>query len=227
MYIHGLVKLRTDKKCVELLLDGKLYANTLRYFREHTDELEGVAWLSSGSLTIGDGETKRTILPSELDGPSQVALDHVNVFCLFAFHSPLVTAPEREDQRLARESETVRKQSRMLSNCATSLGEYAVVITNGRDFRRRVQMALEQKKFEGRMGMVKYYDPENPPQLGSDLLKIPFYKNCRFQHENEYRIAIVPGRDHSGPLELEIGDIRDIAICCKTREIEDSLKVVC
>ena len=81
-------------------------------------------------------------------------------------------------------------------------------------------MALEREGFEGRMGMVKYYEPENPPQLGPDPLKIPFYKNCRFQHENEYRIAIVLGRDHSGPLNLEVGDIRDIAICCKTREIE-------
>ena len=180
MYIHGLVKLRTAKKHVERLLDGQLYANTLRYFREHTDEFEGVAWLPSGSLTIGDGETKRTIRPFELESPPRLELDHVNVFCLFAFHSTSATDEEPEDQRLARESETVRKQSRMLSNCTKSLGEYAVVITNGREFIKRAQIALEREEFRGKMGMVKYYGTENPPQLEPDLLKVPFYKTKDF-----------------------------------------------
>ena len=71
-------------------------------------------------------------------------------------------------------------------------------------------------------GAVQYINPNTFRTDLTELLRIPLFKQKRFTHQKEYRFVFQTGRD---PLELPIGDIRDIAFCMRTEDIYDSVKV--
>ena len=65
--IISLMKILPCKEYVEYFLDGKLYCNTVRYFRDKGyDEFEGAAFLHPTTLRIGS----HTVPEEDLVGPA-------------------------------------------------------------------------------------------------------------------------------------------------------------
>ena len=84
------MKILPCKEYVEYFLDGKLYCNTVRYFRDKRyDEFEGADFLHPTTLRLDS----HTIPEEDLAGPVILHSNFVadlNVFCMFAWRAPKV-----------------------------------------------------------------------------------------------------------------------------------------
>ena len=195
----------------EQFLDGQLYCNTLRFFREQPngDEYEGTMSLT-GTLQIGG----HTIPKEDLIEPplfSSDLLSGLNAFCMFACVDPI-------------------SQFGSLRKLAGTFGEYTVVIENVPEFFRRVDQAAKHPRsgvHRCRRGLVDYAEPtgEIPIATVQEYLKVAFQKRKRFAEESEYRFAYLTGREPAGPFILNVGCIRDIAFRTGTEGMYDSIRV--
>lgn len=222
--VYALAKMRKPEH-VNALLDGKLRMGSIEYYRDCFDEFEGVAGVLPATLTISDGSEELILSRDDWPGPGVLHLRDVYVFCLFSFHGPRVSIDEPADTAHARELARLKDQARMLSRCADKYGERVVLIRSGTEFKRRVRMAAKERGYRCYSGLVRYFGPDSQPTLGRNLLDVAFAKRNEFQHENEYRIVVCPGRLSQRFLELDIGDIRDITVCYPTRDFEDSVSI--
>ena len=214
------MKLLPCKEYVEFFLDGKLYCNTVRYFRdEGYDEFEGAAFLHPTTLRINS----HTIPAEDLAGPVILKPNLVadlNVFCMFSWRVPKVG-----DDKILIDLES---QLGSIAACIADFGPYAVVVKNTTEFLRRVELAVTQRGSEalaGVRGVVRYINPDTYRTNLAEPLKIPLFKQERFAHQKEYRFVFQTGREPAGPLVLPIGDIRDIAFCMSTEDVYDNVKV--
>ena len=156
-----LVKFYSDKDDADKMLAGQLYAGRLWKFREtedpaRRDEFEGTMLWENGILTLrnDDGESI-TVSPDDLAGPIERRshlVDNLNVFCMTVFRSDLGPWPswqlvDQVTQQVAKSLPTCRK-----------FGGHAVVITDAKEFLRRVRRAAERKDWQVRSSRVQYYD---------------------------------------------------------------------
>ena len=218
--IVSLMKILPCKEYVECFLDGMLYCNTVRYFRdEGYDEFEGAAFLHPTDLHI----SAHAFRVEDLAGPVILKLNvvaNLNVFCMFSWRVPKVG----DDKiRIDLESQLGR-----ITDCKDDFGPYTVVVKNTTEFFRRVKMAIKERRREvraGVRGVVRYINPDTHRSNLDELLKIPLFKQERFEHQREYRFVFQTDREPAGPLVLPIGDIRDIAFWMKTEDVYDNVKV--
>ena len=82
------------------------------------------------------------------------------------------------------------------------LGDCFVVITDVREFIKRIGDKLKERGYE--YGLVDYYNPKEY----SGPLNV-FRKPVKFKYQKEFRFFVK--RNKSGPLDIEIGSIEDIA----------------
>lgn len=218
--IISLMKILSCKKHVEFFLDGKMYCNTVRYFRdEGYDELEGAVFSHPTTLHINS----YPIPVEDLAGPVVYQLNVVadfNVFCMFSWRVPRI-----DDDKIMID---LPSQLGSIEQCIDNFGPHTVVIKNTREFIRRVELAIKRHHggvLAGRAGVVRYINPDTHRSEPADLLEIPFFKHERFAHEKEFRFVFHTCRDPAGPLVLPIGDLRDIAFWMKTEDVYDSARV--
>ena len=218
--IVSLMKILPCKEYVEYFLDGKLYCNTVRYFRdEGYDEFEGAAFLHPTTLRINS----YTIPVEDLAGPVVLKPNLVadlNVFCMFSWRVPKVG----DDEILI----DLESQLGSIAACIADFGPYTVVVKNTTEFLRRVDLAVTRRgsgAIAGVRDAVRYINPDTYESNLAEPLKIPLFKQKRFAHQKEYRFVFQTGREPAGHLELPIGDIRDIAFCMRTEDVYDSVKV--
>ena len=219
-----LVKCYRDKDHADKMLAGELHAGRLWKFREtedraRRDEFEGTMLWEDGILTLraGEGESV-TVSPNDLDGPIERRshlVDNLNVFCMTVFRSDLGPWPswhlvDQVTQQVAESLPTCRK-----------FGEHAVVITDAKEFLRRVRRAAERKDWQVRSSRVQYYDAYPlDVAFGDDRSFAPaFWKSRDYQSEREFRIAMNTRTMGDNPVTLHIGGIRDIAQYIRTREL--------
>ena len=131
--IISLMKILPCKEYVEYFLDGKLYCNTVRYFRDKGyDEFEGAAFLHPTTLRIGS----HTVPEEDLVGPAILTPNLVadlNVFCMFSWRAPKVG----DDAILI----DLESQLGSIAACIAEFGTYTVVVKNTTEFLRRVELA--------------------------------------------------------------------------------------
>lgn len=218
--IVSLMKIVRCQSYANSFLDGNLYCNTVRYFRDHGyDEFEGAAFLHPDTVRFGS----HTIPKEDLAGPVVVKLDRVadlNIFCMFSW-----TVPTVGNDRILIDLES---QLGSIESCITDFGPYTVVVKNTTEFLRRVDRAVTQcgSGFLLSMrGVVRYFDPDTHQTDFANELKIPLFKQKRFAYQKEYRFVLQTGRQTAGPLVLTIGDIRDIAFCMKTEDVYASVNI--
>ena len=218
--IVSLMKILPCKEYVECFLDGKLYCNTVRYFRdEGYDEFEGAAFLHPTDLHI----SSHAFRVEDLAGPVILKLNvvaNLNVFCMFSWRVPKVG-----DDKIMVDLES---QLGSITDCIADFGPYSVVVKNTTEFFRRVELAIKQRRravLAGVRGVVRYFNADTHRSSLDELLKIPLFKQERFAHQKEYRFVFQTGREPAGPLVLPIGDIRDIAFCMRTVDVYDGAKV--
>ena len=216
--IVSLMKILRCKEYVEYFLDGKLYCNTVRYFRdEDYDELEGAAFLHPTTLRINS----YTIPEEDLAGPLILTANLVadlRVFCMFSWRVPKVG----DDEILI----DLESQLGSIRDCINEFGPYTVLVKNTTEFLRRVELAAKRRGILSFVRDAVQYI--NPSTFRTDLtkpLRIPLFKHERFAHQKEYRFVFQTGRENAGHVELPIGDIRDIAFCMRTEDIYDSVRI--
>ncbi len=219
-----LVKFFSRKQHADKMLAGGLRAGRLKKFRDtedqaRRDDFEGTILWEGGTLTLRGGEGESlTVSPDDLAGPIEWRphlLDNLNVFCMTAFRSDLGPWPswplvDQVTQQVAESLPTCRK-----------FGKHAVVITDTKEFLKRVTRAAERENCELCSSLVRYYD-SYPPDIafGDGQSFTPaFLKPRDFQLEREFRVAMNTGTLGDDPVPLDIGEIRDISFYTATREL--------
>ena len=226
--IFSLVKLFCNKDHAKDFVSGKLFMNTIRSFKEYTDEsgelrgdeYEGVVALYQpkmlGEIKIGD----ICIPASELAAPivmhGNQLLNH-NVFCIYSLNS-------RGHDSVSAETIYDFKRTLDLHKSCFGLGKHCVVILNVTEFISRCTSAIKKEDFDGSLGLVDYFNEHefhgNMPEK-----KLGYQKRSFFSHQREYRVKIDTRRTTPSPYILEVGDLSDIAMITTTEDFNAQLKV--
>lgn len=213
-----LVKFVNKVEHVEDLLDGKLFAQRLAWFkrRESTDEVgrldrhEGTSvWHQPGQirLVINDWD-----LTPDLAGPVQMQpnwLDHLNVFCMHAVHADQA-AFDRATSGALEDMEHLRRRLLIPERCI-KLGAHAVIVTDISEFMRRFGNAVASNGYRAWSHLVRYYDPASFHGQFDGIDPV-FRKRIAYSYQREYRFAIWTRTTGNNPIKLDIGDIRDITV---------------
>jgi hypothetical protein len=226
--IHSLFKIFKEERHRDDFLDGRLYMNRLKFFKKLEDKeinsrndpdeaVSGWYQPNKGSYLKVNGY----IIPSEdLAGPIKISYDkfnNLNVFCLSALYS-------NEFEQITEENLNAYRKSLLLDNKILELGDYFVILINPSTFIEKVGSAIRGKNFEGKIGLVEYYDPNtfhgNFPE--SD---VPFRKQKQFSYQKEYRIVIDSRIADDSPYILEIGSIQNICLTCRATKVNSLIEV--
>lgn len=212
----ALMKVVKCKRYAEDLLNGKLYCNSIEWFRQNHDEFEGDYYTFPERITLKDipGMKDRTITKEEFDGPVTFYAHNMRnnfAYCMFSWLAPM--KDDIVDIRLP-------DQVGSLTDLSKKFGPHTVVV-NDHEFIERVDNTVRQNKISYERGPVYYADPKD---LKTDSPRSPgFNKRECFSNEKEYRFLFDKQRPNCGndnhAFCLEIGDIRDIAVYMKTDEI--------
>ena len=214
--IFYLMKVFSEAQQADDFVKGKVYANRLCYFKNiedsevRGDRDEGAIVLPRDGLTIdmaatnqATGEVDRIrILSEELAGPLVIQpewCDHINVFCMYAGH----IGDDKRSVEVDHISECI-EQLKIPADCQ-KLGKYAVIITKGPEFVRRVHQAAKRQKYKLAARLVKYYDAEVGMQSMQSEVEAVFSKRKIYEHQREYRFAIGTGTTGRGAITLDIG----------------------
>ena len=95
-------------------------------------------------------------------------------------------------------------------------------IRNIPEFLRRIESTAEGNGYRISRGFVEYYDPDSFHGSFSDWEAI-FRKQNEYMYQHEYRFVIDTLVIGDWPIDLEIGDIRDISLCLETSKINTEL----
>lgn len=230
-----LAKVFRKAKHAEDFLNGQMYSNSLAYFKKiedggvRGDKDEGAIMLHREGLIIELTATNRatgvadTIRMSgdELTSPLVIhpeRFDHINVFCMYAGHTGDIKSVSEQNAL------KLKKQIEIPGDCA-QLGDFAVVITNVREFLGRVRAGAKRLGYSVCSGLVRYYNPQvGSPPTKSEIEAI-FTKRNEYEYQKEFRIAIDTGTREGDPTTLCIGKIHDIALPIPTSEINRQLRV--
>ena len=219
-----LAKFLSEEAHVRDLLDGKIYANRLSWFKrmERGDDSgrwdchEGtVVWHQPDRIGVAINGMDIT---RDLVGPFQVQLDQLdslNIYCMYAAHiddADLEGVPDEIPERL-------RSRLAIPPSCS-SLGQYAVVIKDIPEFVRRIGETARARGYRMWYGRVDYYDPDiyHGSRLGIDAI---FQKQVDYREQCEFRLVIETQTGGTGPIILKISDIHDIALQYRTIELNE------
>lgn len=218
------MKIVSCEEYANCFLDGNLYCNTVRYFREEGyDKLEGAFFIHPDTISLSSSHgsliiPKEDLAASVIVQPDQVA--DLNIFCMFSWRVRKVGG----DKVLI----DLESQLGSITDCIADFGPYTVVVTNTTEFFGRLDLAVKHGHcgiLAGMRGVVRYIDPDTHHSQPAAPLEIPLFKQERFAHQQEYRFIFKTDREPAHPLVLPIGDIRDIAFCMRTEQVYDSVKV--
>lgn len=206
------------------LLEGKIYLNSLEYYRGIEEILNGkekdrnsaINDFLEGSLAsvnrkdlekIGLGDLEKEFRDNLVGNVHLLSegLKYFKLFCLYA----LLYDDERK---------VMIAPSKKLNQFGC---EYAVIIKDIEEFRKRLFSCLESGKekygiIEVKGDLVDYYNnDEKSKKLG------PFNKTSDFWWQHEFRLVFKEMNPNLNAMIIEIGDISDIAYCVKTKELLD------
>ena len=219
-----LVKFLAEEAHVWDLLDGRIYANRLSWFREidesddsgRGDKYEGiVGWFQPGKGVLRSGDMD--IMPN-IDRPIEIRsnqLDHYNLFCTtygWVHEDVLNGLSDADSEELS--------NTLLVPKLWLSLGQFAVVIKDVDEFIRRMKEAADALGFVIGHKQVEYYDPETYHGVTSAADAI-FRKQDRHSYQQEFRFVIATHTEGNEHVTIEIGDIHDIAVGVRTAELNE------
>lgn len=226
MYYLVLIKLNKTRERAEDLLNGKLYCNRIKVLANRFDKYEGVSRIFNDDLVFEiDGFTFKK---EDLAGPLEYKsyrVQNCHAYCMYSISNRTLGPITSENIEEARTLFTVP------SHCAEEFGKQAVVVVDFEEFGERIRKAAVRENFGLKSNWITYYDPENPPEnmhecmLPDNVLKQAFYKDRKFENENEFRFLIETGTEGIDPVELAIGDIRDIAFQVPYAKLHECFRV--
>lgn len=209
-----LVKFKSEA-IVDSLQSGCVYMNKLDVFRkiEQAEDDDKVGDHIDGLLHLHDA-----IIHIPDEGESQVVHNQGiktkysddYCYCFFSLNLDTLKFEFSDEQKEKMEE----------------MGEWALVITDFDEFVKRLQVKAEEKGFELYHDYVKYFDPEVDSAnilfslIGEDGLKrAAFLKRKKYAYQQEYRFLLHKAGATEEKVILEIGDISDISVKMKAKNI--------
>ena len=213
-FIKGfpLIKFKSDE-LIKSLQSGKIYLNSLKWFRDYEND--------SGDVVVGDSfeamihineatfvhqESGEQIEMSDCLIPTTESNSYV--FCM-TYIAPRVESFQFDNQQKSE---------------FTNFGDTALIILDSEEFINRIRAAANAKGYEIYFSAAHYYDESaDLANVWFSLMQgthnIAFWKRKAYSYQQEFRI-LIPGSgltdDH---LELDIGDISDISIIQSTDKV--------
>lgn len=204
-----LFKFGERKHIDELVREGHLFMNTLKFFREReikdllrSDKHEGASHcmqaegatlrMKQDDTWVDIGTIRDQILAS--DGSEEIT----NVFCMYAFREKAAT--EKIDPK------------------NFGFGDTYAAVTDGDEFLRRVRRAEEREGLTLKHDLVEYVDRSTyNGNLGV------FRKFSEFAYQSEFRISVVSGL--KGPYSLRVGDLSDIIMTGNLVDLNERIRI--
>ena len=203
-----LIKFQSEERLLSFRA-GHLYAKRMSYYRRLEEETgdNTVGDCFEGMLHVNEGEvrfpeTGETLTLKDALVPTLNSDDCV--FCMFGFSC------EKDEHHFSEEQK----------NEMQKFGDMALIITDEREFVRRVEEAAKKKGFTAHYGAVRYYDPRNDYvniilSIMQGNWNVAFWKRKEYEYQQEVRFIFSPdGEDFDKEVDhlmLEIGDISDIS----------------
>lgn len=220
-------------------LNGKIFMNTIKFFKEYEDVHDGNVgdkheavggWFQPPGMRIvikPEGAEPITITEEDLAGPIVMRMnkhDTINVFCITYLHSHGIGLDDPVDD------ETFEKLQGYFTvpDDLVNLGEYAVVIPKTQPFLEKIRNAAtklisEKQALSFRAEKVTYYDKNSSLSLTNPDDAV-FHKQKDYEHQSEFRVCLDRGSNVAEPFILEVGDLDGIALPCLTNEINSFIK---
>lgn len=202
-----------NREIIESLRSGKIYLNSLKWFREYENEsgdivvgdsYEGMLHVNDGELIIKEtGEHQRlndTIIPT--------VLSNSYVFCM-TYIDPRNDKFEFTDEQ---KEELVQ------------FGDTALLILDSDAFISKIKKAAEEKGYKIYFNNVHYYDETiDWADIFISLIpgthNIAFWKRKTYSNQQEFRMVIPVEEYTEDHIELDIGDISDISEIFTTEQV--------
>lgn len=204
--IHSLMAIKFGKKAHNKdILDGKLYLNTVEYFRDLEesklvtrgigDSDDSCFVLSNGHLEIYDDKNGDRIMTVPFTKGKHKTCGDKNLFCLYIMDRDNIKKAYigENGKALFIEAGFTEQQKadimRLLNN-----PESALFILNEKDFMASIIEAVKQKGSKCTFRRVTYRDnrcltPDYVESYGADNESMTFYKDVFFSPEHEFRIC--------------------------------------
>lgn len=237
--IYLLIKVFDKEEYADAFLQkGEMFCRTLGDFKRIEDDgvrgdvYEGVTdWHQPDqiSLTISYKDQDRgehTFPIKDLAGPlimQKNGFDRLNLYCMYAVKvQEFENLYETEDER-AGVVEKINAMLATLSDEILSLGEFAVVIYQVKDFIDQVKKIATAQNYACCSDSIKYYDPKTF-NGGFKELESVFRKRNTYAHQSEYRF-VFSSYEPEGTKSIHVGSLEKIAFKVATKEINEKLQI--
>lgn len=195
--VHGLMKIGQNKHIRELHSEGKIFCNTIRYFREQQkkdknrhDSREGAfktELLNPDSLKISvDGKKLPVKFTYARLNEFDNSKDDHKLYCMYGFKKKHITGKPFIDKR------------------NVDFGSKALIISNTEEFVKRIENKLKEMGIKYSYDYVSYYEEETI----NDQLSV-YHKPKDFNYQSEFRFLI--NENDSENLVIKIGSLKDIS----------------
>ncbi|GLI54924.1 hypothetical protein PM10SUCC1_04390 [Propionigenium maris DSM 9537] len=219
------------KEHMESLMKGTVYMNSMEFFKAYEDcnnigdQEEGVQKIlqpDHTKITIGpvefekDGKLikipERTLSKENglINLKINLDISNINLFCLYKISLEKIC----KDNLIFHLPQEI-KDDENYTHC--------VIFNDPQKFVEKLNYSAKNKSNDFQAKVIEYVDKDSyHGEVGI------FKKFKKYEHQNEYRIALVPDQQYRGSnneFVLEIGDLSDIALLMETSQLEDSLEI--
>ena len=193
---------------LEMLRDGIMYLNTLKYFWEiedgdlrgdRFDTIDKIIRHNTGviELTPKGGKTLRGEVVNFEYREHTSEPESINLFCMYALRPAHGSFPV-DPRNLA-------------------FGDYALVLLEPQRFIDLTHQAIVDNGIQGSAGIVEYVDNDFAGEMG------PFRKLRRFEYQSEWRMVTYGGMGTARNLEL--GSLSDIVKIVRSEDLNTIVAV--
>lgn len=209
----GLFKFFNSKKYRDDFLNGHLYFSSLNSFRKvEKSEVFGqndcyeccdILQPDSVKVTIGNTELTDFAGPISICSESDVLRSNIMCFSTIGMDVENVLFPEK----------------------MTEYGEFVVAIPQAELFIERLGKVVKGLDLKLYRGAVKYYD-FSKDIISCGFPEIAFQKRSEFSYQREFRFLLKKRDPIDAPLILEVGDLSDIAMSCKSCDLNGMIDAI-
>lgn len=188
----------SEKQYIESTRKGKLYMNSLGFFRAM--EQEGIGDKQEG-IMISNG-TGILLFEGQVLAEFKNMKTYINcpIFCALSIdlkqiekgHYEFVIPPKMLQEIMVDKTK-----------------QYEILLFEKKEFMKRIEQALIREGLQGAMGRVEYTD-EIKMFSKEEAYNFAFRKSPQFSHQKEWRLVLHMNIDKNQHYILDVGDISDI-----------------
>lgn len=220
----GLFKFFNSEKYRDDFLNGHLYFSSLNSFRKvdksevfgQNDRYECCEIHQPDSVKVTVGNTELTDFAGPISICSESDVLRSNIMCF----STIICDDQKEYNSLE-----AMKQDVLIPEKMIKYGEFVVAIPQAELFIERLGKVVKGLDLKLYRGAVKYYD-FSKDNISCRFPEIAFQKRSEFSYQREFRFLLQKREPNDAPLNLDVGNLSDIAISCKSCDLNGMIDVI-